>query len=325
MNLSDLSDFVCTKISQTDDDSKAACKRFLNNRYKFIWGDALWRDSLYQFNINLIIDSGSTADVHNHYSFNTEGHYLLPRFADRVLAIRTTNGQLSVDNAEMAFAVDPDIFNNTGDPISFQILSPCVWIHTTAAPIYASTSSAADDGITVRVTGIDEYGERFTDSISNIIYPTDYPTRNCLIVERITKPVTNGDVEIYSIYSGPTSETFATISSTDTQVQPKLHIRVLPKPREEVSYKVLIKKKPLELSNDYDEPELRGVDNALIAYAQGDMLERERQYAKAAEKFQEGNAMLAQLKQVNAHQEASHIRYVPWTDVTEDPWATPLI
>jgi hypothetical protein len=47
---------------------------------------------------------------------------------------------------------------------------------------------------------------------------------------------------------------------------------------------------------------IRGIDNALIAYATGDMLERQRQYAKAQAKFQEANALLEAAKALESQQ-----------------------
>lgn len=54
------------------------------------------------------------------------------------------------------------------------------------------------------------------------------------------------------------------------------------------------------LSADGDSPLILGCDNALLAYAQGDILERQRHYEKAKLKFQEGAEQLALLRATNA-------------------------
>lgn len=45
-------------------------------------------------------------------------------------------------------------------------------------------------------------------------------------------------------------------------------------------------------------PVIRNIDNCLIAFAQADMLERQRQYAKSGEKVKEAGALLVQMKAV---------------------------
>jgi hypothetical protein len=55
---------------------------------------------------------------------------------------------------------------------------------------------------------------------------------------------------------------------------------------------VVGKKRLRPLRNDYDEPQIRGIDNALIAFAEGDMLERSRQFGKAQIKFSEASSLL---------------------------------
>ena len=46
MTLSELATFICTKLSDTDADSVAVCKSFINRRYQMIWDSALWTETL---------------------------------------------------------------------------------------------------------------------------------------------------------------------------------------------------------------------------------------------------------------------------------------
>ena len=56
---------------------------------------------------------------------------------------------------------------------------------------------------------------------------------------------------------------------------------------------------------DTDSPCLRGVDNALLAFAEGDMLERARQYGKAQSKFAEAAAHIAVMRDIEKGQQQS--------------------
>lgn len=75
---------------------------------------------------------------------------------------------------------------------------------------------------------------------------------------------------------------------------------------------------------DSDTPCLRGIDNALIAFVEGDLLERGRQYAKAQAKFTEAAAHLSIMKDVEKGQMQNTSRIVPDDDGgTGDPTGGP--
>jgi hypothetical protein len=46
MNLTELANFVCSTVSQTDTKSKDACKDFINRRYQMLWDSSLWTETL---------------------------------------------------------------------------------------------------------------------------------------------------------------------------------------------------------------------------------------------------------------------------------------
>ena len=57
--------------------------------------------------------------------------------------------------------------------------------------------------------------------------------------------------------------------------------------------------------------ELRGVENALMAYTEGDLLEYSRQYGKAQAKFQEGAAQVSIMKDMERGQQQQISRIIP--------------
>lgn len=65
---------------------------------------------------------------------------------------------------------------------------------------------------------------------------------------------------------------------------------------------IIVAKRPCPTLADGDTPALRNVDNALLAFATGDMLERQRHYAKAQAKFQEAATHLDWMRKVESEQ-----------------------
>lgn len=87
-------------------------------------------------------------------------------------------------------------------------------------------------------------------------------------------------------------------------------IKPVPVPLEDGSLYVLGKLKWVALA-DSDSPCLRGVDNALLAFAEGDMLERARQYGKAQAKFGEAAGNVKLMLDIEKGQQQSISRIIP--------------
>jgi len=87
-------------------------------------------------------------------------------------------------------------------------------------------------------------------------------------------------------------------------------LKLVPVPQTAGTLYVLGKLKWVELS-DSDTPCLRGIDNALLAFAEGDMLERGRQYAKAQAKYAEAGAHLEIMRDIEKGQQQSISNIVP--------------
>lgn len=97
-------------------------------------------------------------------------------------------------------------------------------------------------------------------------------------------------------------------------------IRLFPIPNAVFALKIVAKRTPNTLSASGDTPILRNIDNVLIAYAMGDMLERQRQYGKSGEKFKEAGALLEAAKQLENNQ-TNAPRTTKTTSVTGDSLA----
>src|SRR4051812_11140105 len=112
MTLSELADYTCAKVGQTDDDSVAQCKRFLNARLRMIWDSAAWRDTLCLANAS--VAAGSSWIV-------------LPASIERVLNLRGGAGAAlpPLDGASV-FDYAPELFETAGEPVGFAVFAPVV-------------------------------------------------------------------------------------------------------------------------------------------------------------------------------------------------------
>jgi len=86
-------------------------------RDRLIYDSALWRDSLVMAQIP--IDPANNPD-------NAEGMVLLPEEFGRVIAARTTENAVRVNNLELYLRYDLDKFQEIGTPFEFSVL-PALW------------------------------------------------------------------------------------------------------------------------------------------------------------------------------------------------------
>src|ERR1041385_4780431 len=79
-------------------------------------------------------------------------------------------------------------------------------------------------------------------------------------------------------------------------------VRVYPAPDVDTGFYIFGKHVCPQLTDDNGVSVLRNCDNVIMAFATADFLERQRQYAKAQQKFQEANALLEEAKSVEKDQ-----------------------
>jgi len=112
------------------------------------------------------------------------------------------------------------------------------------------------------------------------------------------------------------------LAATDTAARLRQRVRLVNIPDKDLTVRVLGKRTAPQLTSDQDQPGLTGSENCLLALAQGDMLERERHYAKADAKYKEGQLLLQQLKTVEMVQQAHSQRIVPETGYGDEDLST---
>lgn len=111
-----------------------------------------------------------------------------------------------------------------------------------------------------------------------------------------------------------------TIPAADTSAEKRCRIQIVGNLPDNTTLRVLGKRTCPLLTGDNDSPALTGVENCLLAFCQSDMLERSRQYGKAATMANEAAQLLEQLKRVQTVQQAHNKRLMPADGYGSDYW-----
>lgn len=315
MTLLEIATVAATKARrQNDTDSIAIAKTLIQSRYKTIYADGLWRDSLFSQTINFNISG--TADPHNTTALNAAGVYIFSPLVERLIALRTSSSGMGVVSGEDLMISEPDVFTKTGNPIGYEILSPVVAAWTEPITLQVKAANAADSGLYSRLIGISSSGGR-----TSVLVPlsvTDQPAFDDIIeLERWTKPTTTGNVTLTDLLS---ATIHGTMLPSEMSYQPKVRIRLVPKPVANTTARALVKKRMMPFDYDNDTPEIRGVEECLIAFGYAELLRYERRGDAAAQADQEALALLNQLRESNTWIESNTKRITPAEIYESEPF-----
>lgn len=307
MTLSEIATYVCNKVGKSDPTTVQLCKDFIAARYRMIYDSQMWRESLGLY-------SGTA----------NSGQLIMPLWMDRVVSVRYDALEIQAVDQNAAFQINPQAFDTMGTPVAFTTMQPVatsVPVNTPQMGGISFVSDASSDSGSILIRGsISGNSVSETAQINGII-PVDL----------------DGDYDLITLISrSPSASTITfTISSSEISVLlpdsagvQYVRINLLQQPKDLTkSILVLGKRKFQPMVNDLDAPEIRGIDNALIALSMSDLLERQRQYAKAQMKLQEGEAMIKIAIGLETSQGASLPRIVPWVgepdyvvDDDQTPW-----
>lgn len=313
MTLSEMASLVCGKVRQSDAASVARCKEYLRQRYLMIAAEELWNDLIARLEFTFNVTETVAGNLFGPNLFGrSAGIWHLPAGVDRVLSVRTSDGGLPVVDRFQMFSTTLDQFAETGEAVQFEAEGAVVadlrgLLDTVEAQGVVLLSDAADAGQVVRIRYMDLDGEVQTlaatldagGGYSNTFYPQ--------VIFSASKQATSAAVSI--VLDGSTVGA-AEASATAWKKFPRL--RLFPIPTADTALKALVKLKAQEMTDDGDEPQIRGIENCLMSFAQADMLQRARAYAKAEAVVGEGSALLKQLKTVAVAQEANLNRILPF-------------
>ncbi len=237
MTLTQLADQVTTKLSDTDSDSVATCKKFINNRYRMLWESALWTTSL-----------------------------------------GVVSTSVAASSETITLSDDPSIFYY---PTSSTVASTAPRLDFIVATRFTETGKA---------DGIQSLG---TDWVT--FFQLDPNTWNNTSQRRATP---------------------ANFTPLPKDASGYCRIKPIPTPDKAGTLFTLGKLKFTEMG-DSDSAVILGADNVLLAFAEGDMLERIQQYQKAQLKYTEAATLTQVCRDLDTVQQDKVSSIVP---LVPDHW-----
>lgn len=291
MTLAQLTNLVCLKCHRTDDQSRTEAQAYIKARYEMMWDSRLWRDSLGL----LTVTAPATQTI------------IMPALAARVVSARWGD-VTTLQNEQLGtmFYLDPAKFDTIGQPASFSIIAPSAVEVAPGGQKLSLFSSDDNAAYTVTVRGLlgnTDQTERVTLSGQSSI-PTTNDYDQILSLSK--------DSEEYDLFvENEDGDTLLSLETWETsRAHQRLHFHSTPDASD--SLLILYKRKLKPLVNDSDATEISGIDNALLSASIADMLEGQRQYAKAQLKAGEASSLAKTAVDLEQNQSANIIRMVPW-------------
>lgn len=325
MTLFEIVDFVCRKAHRTDELSREEVRGYVRARYRMLWDSRPWRDSLGLLSVpyadpspqarilpGIVWDSRPTLDTVGLVAapaIEFGRVTILPGIIDRVQGVRWGGSDvLQPEELSSVLILTPERFHQSDSPVAFSLLAPSAVQRPPANSklLVSSTISAASFSVSIRgMNGMDEVEEIIrvegtTPVTSQFIYDEILSLSKDSLDAGLTVARQSDNEKILILPKAETSKAFQ-----------RLHFHVEPKP--DKSLLILFKRRFRPLVNDADATELTGIDNALIAAALSDLLEGQRQFAKAQLKAQEAGALAQSMADLERNQSASAARIIPDT------------
>jgi len=307
MTLSSIANFVCSKLGKTDASSISAAKDFIRQRHEMIVDTGLWKDTIVISEFNL--PTRESPDT-NPYTANAtesvsyEEEFTLPYEVARPINIIYNDQLLAYRDLQALVRTQPDSVLGTGNPVAFTEVEPVALSKLTSTEPFRvqlkAYTNAADSGTTIYFKGklnSRPVAESLTLSSSNY-----YGSQEFDEVHYVSKNTTSGAV-LFS--NGASTETIPADETKYSLCRVRLNLNPEYVTGEDVSIIVIGKKRVRPMRHDYDEPQVRGIDNALISFVEGDLLERSRQYAKAQVKYAEASSLLDIARDIERGQSAA--------------------
>lgn len=291
MTLSEMVDFICDKVSLTDSDSLASCRQYLKARHEMIWRSYCWRDSEIVLSV-----TASSEEV------------ILPHILEHPRLVRWGDGTvLRARGVDYVLMTDSQAFDRTGIPTTFSQLSQVgTKAHPGGGKMRLRSTSALDVSLTVEIRGEEravlEYETVLLNGTAEVETSGGYD-----LINSLSKPSTAGELVVEDEAG---SLELLRLRPDETE---RSHSRIwlLEPPLQEKGVLVLGKRRIRPFQGDNDVPALPRAVDALVAYGHGDMLQKQRQYAKAGAMFDEARAHVARMIDEERHQSGHVVMLVP--------------
>lgn len=328
LTLTQMVNWICDKTGQNEPEEAAAAKRFLQHRLRMIWKVASWYDALAEATLPL----DPTTDL-----LYARGLVPVPEVFERLLGVRTAERALVGEGLQLRYRLDVDTFEREGEAMINTELGGAVAVMP--MPFYIrlfGNSSGTDAGQLVSVRYIDVMGARREESWliqASQSWTSEFPATR---IESVTKPATFDPVSVSvlvnpadrvgkSTYGGqpfplvvgldvnPLHVRVRDLAPTTTEAPKSLWLRLGERPQASLTLRML-GKVTCPLWGDNETSPLRGADDSLLAFALGDMEQRQRQFGRAREYFAEASTMLDLLKREESDETTQIQRITPTPD-----------
>jgi hypothetical protein len=290
MTRGELIDLACLKTHRTDDASRSEAGAYVKARYEMIWNAYLWRDALCE----VLIPVNDVAQT-----------MILPGIVDRVVNVVFDAMPLSVEAMQIVYRADFDRINSVRDPEKFTIQAPsAIAVDPDGSQLRFTADDAGAFGkVSIRgMSGNEERSETISLNGLNYVFSVyEYD-----VVLALAKASAAYALHVTDVSERPLLDLEASETARAFQ-----RISLLSIPRSEKTISILAKRRCKPLVEESDSTELTGIDNAVLAMAIGDMLEGQRQYAKAQAKFSEAGELVAAMTRLEREQSASTTRIIP--------------
>ena len=279
-------------MHRTDAPSRAEARKYLQSRYQMIYEGCAWRDVCAMMVV----------------PFDAAQVVIFPAIVDRIIGIRWSNNySLRNESLWTIMEIDPNRFDQVGDPISYSIISPSALATTPGgSALHLSTTS------TTATFPVSIYGSHQNQEVNETVQVPNVgfvqSANQYDEVYSLSKSTTGIDLSVGRADSG--AQVLYLRPYERERKHQRVHFHSVPR-NSSPNALLMFKRTFKPLISDSDAPEISGIDNALLSAAISDMLEGQRQYGKAQAKMQEAVAMIAVMSDMERHQSASVIRIIP--------------
>lgn len=296
-SLEEMTDAVCCRVGDYSAPAQIMIKDFLRRSYLDLWDSQMWLESLVMVKVP-----------------REQSEVILPEYVDRVIACRGNSelAELVPADQSLFFGVAPQIFEQSGSPVNFSIMTPsavAVLPVNNEQMMLVSTSEFDLSDVFVRgETGGVEVSETIT-----LTGLTPVPTFNTYdLPMTIAKGLTSG----YITVTGRVSGTFLVRLFENERERKHSRLWLIPRPGDidGTTCLVLGKRKIRPLLTNEDTPLLRGIGNVLIALATSKMWSKMGNDKAAVTSGEEAKGSLQVMINRETQQTANAPRILPYVE-----------
>ena len=235
-----------------------------------------------------------------------------PQKFETILGVSYNEQNLLPTQLITQFMTNPDSFKSDADSAQFSVIdSSGINFNPNYGAIEFMSSDSADNGKQITIIG-ELAGQELTMQKETVTLASSVQTTEVWsAVHSLSKETTTGYVQVRN--PSVTSDYF--FWPEWENVSKFQRVKFFERPKYDaaspVNLYIVGKKKIQPMVSDYDTPMVAGIDNVLIHFATGDMLQRSRQVGKAQLEIQQANGLMQVARDQENNQSAKEVRLIP--------------